>query len=58
MLRFYDLFSAETYEYMGTVEIPEDLRLMAGDSARVAGRHTDPLGVHSVRVLRVAMEER
>jgi len=58
VLRLYDLFSAETYEYMGTVEIPEDLRLMAGDSARVAGRHTDPLGVHSVRVLRVAMEER
>jgi len=30
---------------------------MAGDSERVAGVHTDPLGVHSVRVLRVELPE-
>ncbi|MXW26043.1 MAG: hypothetical protein F4Z77_07130 [Dehalococcoidia bacterium] len=58
VLLLYDLFSAETYEYIGTVEVPEDLTLMAGDSDRVAGIHEGPLGVHSVRVLRVVLAER
>ncbi|MYD13287.1 MAG: hypothetical protein F4107_05030 [Gemmatimonadetes bacterium] len=42
--RLYDLFAGDDYAYMGTVELPEDLTLMAGDSERVAGVHTDPLG--------------
>ncbi len=52
-LQLYDLFDGDTYEYMGTVEVPEGLILEAGDSERIAGVHRDPLGVHSVRVLRV-----
>ncbi len=52
--RLYDLFDGD-YAYIGTVEVPEDLTLMAGDSERVAGVHTGPLGVHSVRVLRVEL---
>ena len=55
-LQLYDLFDGDSYEYIGTVEIPEDLTLMAGDSDRVAGVHTDELGVPSVRVLRVEIE--
>lgn len=53
--RLYDLFDGDDYAYIGTVELPEDLTLMAGDSERVAGVHTDPLGVHSVRVLRLEL---
>ncbi len=53
--RLYDLFDGDEYAYIGTVEVPEDLTLMAGDSERVAGVHTGPLGVHSVRVLRVEL---
>ena len=49
----YDLFDGDSYEYLGTVEIPDNITLMAGDATRVAGRHRDELGVHSVRVLRV-----
>ena len=49
----YDLFDGDSYEYVGTVEIPDNITLMAGDATRVAGRHRDGLGVHSVRVLRV-----
>ena len=49
----YDLFDGDSYEYRGTVEIPDGITLMAGDATRVAGRHRDELGVHSVRVLRV-----
>ena len=49
----YDLFDGDSYEYLGTVEIPDGITLMAGDATRVAGRHRDELGVHSVRVLRV-----
>ena len=52
-LVLYDLFHGDSYEYIGTVELPQGLTLMAGDSERVAGVHTDDLGVHSVRVLRV-----
>lgn len=57
-LQLYDIFDGDTYEYVGTVEAPEGLSLMAGDSdsERVAGVHRDPLGVHSVRVLRVGVE--
>lgn len=55
--RLYDLFDGDDYAYIGTVEVPEDLTLMTGDSERVAGIHTDPLGVHSVRVLRVELPE-
>ncbi|MCY4574676.1 MAG: hypothetical protein OXF01_17990 [Gemmatimonadetes bacterium] len=47
---------ATLFEYIGTVEMPEGLHLMAGDSERVAGVHLDSLGVHSVRVLRVEIE--
>ena len=54
-LVLYDLFDGEHYEYMGTIEVPEGLRLMAGDSDRVAGVQRDELGTHSVRVLRVAV---
>ena len=55
--RLYDLFDGDDYAYIGTVEVPEDLTLMAGDGERVAGVHTGPLGVHSVRVLRVELPE-
>ena len=57
-LQLYDLFDGADYEYIGTVEAPEGLILMAGDSTRVAGVHTDELGVHSVRVLRVEINPR
>ncbi len=51
--RLYDLFDDDSYEYIGTVEIPEDLELMAGNEERVAGVHRNELDVESVRVLRV-----
>ena len=54
-LRLYDLFDGLSYEYIGTVEVPEELIVMAGDSERIAGVHTDPLDVQSVRVLRVTL---
>ena len=54
-LVLYDLFDGDSYEYIGTVEAPEGLILMAGDSGRIAGVHRNELGVHSVRVLRVEM---
>ena len=59
-LQLYDLFDGDTYEYIGTVEVPEGLILEAGDpdSERVAGVHRDALDVHSVRVLHVAIEGR
>ena len=56
--RLYDLFAGDSYEYLGTVEIPDNVTLMAGDATRVAGRHRDELGVHSVRVLHVDIEDR
>ncbi len=55
--RLYDLFDGDSYEYVGTVEVPDYLRLMTGDSERVAGVHRDELDVESVRVLRVEVEE-
>ena len=54
--QLYDLFDGRSYEYIGTVEAPEDVILMAGDGERVAGRHVGPLGVHSVGVFRVVVE--
>ncbi|MYA10953.1 MAG: hypothetical protein F4087_16120 [Gemmatimonadetes bacterium] len=51
VFRLYDLFDGDSYEYIGTIEVPENLELMAGDSERVAGVQTNELGVHSVRVL-------
>lgn len=56
--RLYDLFDGDSYEYIGTVEIPEDLdvELKASDGERVAGVHRDELGVESVRVLRMYIE--
>ena len=56
--RLYDLFDGDSYDYLGTVEIPDNVTLMAGDATRVAGRHRDELGVHSVRVLHVDIEGR
>ena len=53
----YDLFSGETYEYLGTVEIPPRLELMTGDATRVAGVHSGAMGEHSVRVMRVNFAE-
>lgn len=53
VFRLYDLFDGDGNEYFGTVEIPEHLELLTGDATRVAGVHTDELGVHSVRVLKV-----
>ena len=57
-LRLYDLFDGDSYEYIGTVEIPdlENFSIMAGDSERIAGVHRDELGVHSMRVLRVGIQ--
>ena len=51
----YDLFSGDTYKYLGTVEVPFGLTLTTGDAARVAGVHKGPLGVQSVRVMRVSI---
>ena len=48
-----NLVDGRSYEYLGTVEIPENLDLLAGDSERVAGVQRDELGVQSVRVLAV-----
>ncbi len=56
--RLYDLFDGENYGYIGTVEGPEGLTLMAGNETRVAGVHTDELDVSSVRVLRVEVAAR
>ncbi|MYE15089.1 MAG: hypothetical protein F4Y07_01270 [Gemmatimonadetes bacterium] len=53
----YDLFSGETYEYLGTVEIPPRLELMTGDATRVAGVQSGAMGEHSIRVLRVNFAE-
>ena len=54
----HDLFDGDSYEYIGTVETPDNITLMAGDATRVAGRHRDELGAHSVRVLRVDIDGR
>ena len=51
--RLYDLFtSGGSYDYIGTVQVPDRLELMAGDSTRVAGVYTGALDEQSVRVLR------
>ena len=42
----------------GTGMAEDNITLMAGDATRVAGRHRDELGVHSVRVLRVDIDGR
>ena len=54
----YDLFDGATLEYLGTVELPEELTPMAGDATRVAGFQRGPFGIHSVRVLRVEVDVR
>ena len=54
--RLYDLFDGGDYEYIGTVEIPKGIKLMASDGERVAGVHRNELDVESVRVLRVVIE--
>ena len=51
----YDLFNGETYKYVGTVEVPLGLTLTTGDATRVAGVNRGPLGVQSVRVMRVSI---
>lgn len=54
--RLYDLFSADDgYEYMGTVEVPDRLELMTGDSLRVAGVHRSALDEQTVRVFRFSL---
>ena len=50
--RLYDLFSSESYEYFGTVRAPEGMRLLAGDSTRVAGVYSGPFDASVVRVMR------
>ncbi len=52
-LVLYDLFDGDSYDYIGTIRAPPGITLMAGSSERIAGVHTDTLGVQSVRVLRV-----
>lgn len=54
----FDLFDADSFEYLGTIEMPlPDFVPLAGDAARIAGVHSDPLGVQSVRVLQVNIGE-
>ena len=53
----YDLFTPGAYQYLGTVAVPDRIRLMTGDSTRVAGVQVDALGVPSVRVMRVRLED-
>ena len=52
--RLYDLFSPNTYEYIGTVQAPDRVNLMAGDQQRVAGIYDGPFGKPSLVVLRWA----
>ena len=54
-VRLYDLFSSDTYQYVGTVRVPDHLELMAGDATRVAGVYTNELDVQSVRVMRFGL---
>ena len=49
-LQLYDLFDGGSYEYVGTVEVPENVILMAGDGERVAERHVGPLDLHPAPV--------
>ena len=50
-VRLYDLFSADTYQYIGTVEAPERMELVAGDAHRVAGVQKGEFDEQSVRVM-------
>ena len=52
----YDLFDGDSYEYIGTIDIPEDLILLTGNATHIAGFTRGPFGIHSVRVLRVEIE--
>ena len=54
--RHYDLFDGDSYEYTGTVVLPENFILMAADSERIAGLSRGPFGIPSVRVLRVEID--
>ncbi len=57
IVSLYDLFSSDTYDYLGTVRIPDRLSLMAGDSTRVAGVYTSVLDEQSVRVMRFSLPQ-
>ena len=56
-VRLYDLFSSDTYQYIGTVRVPDRLELVAGDSTRVAGVFTGTLDEPSVRVMRFSLPQ-
>ena len=49
----YDLFDGDSYGYIGTVETPDNLLLMAGDATRIAGFQRGVFDIQAVRVLRV-----
>jgi len=53
-VRLYDLFSPDSYGYIGTVRVPDRFNVMAGSVDGIAGVVTSELGVQSVVVMRVA----
>ncbi len=57
VFRLYDLFDPDTYEYLGTVEAPENVRLMDGNDHLVAGRYMGAFDEGPVIVYRVELLE-
>ncbi len=52
----YDLFDSRSYEFIGTVEVPDGFEPLAGDGERIAGVQRGALDVQSVRVLHVVID--
>ena len=57
VFRVYDLFDPDTYGYLGTVEAPENVRLLDGNDHLVAGRLMGAFDEGPVIVYRVELLE-
>ena len=57
VFQVYDLFDRDTYGYLGTVEAPENVRLMDGNDDSVAGRLMGAFDEGPVIVYRVELPE-
>ena len=57
VFRVYDLFDPDTYGYLGTVEAPENVRLLDGNDHLVAGRLMGTFDEGPVIVYRVELLE-
>ncbi len=57
VFRLYDPFDPDTYAYLGTVEAPENVRLMDGNHDSVAGRYMGAFDEGPVIVYRVKLLE-